>query len=205
MRKISKLEKETATKQITLEQVCCSEHTCKCVWDACMCVIVMWSYYDDVALKLYTYITYCLVTPWEDRLREYTRARTRIVGESSMEENGQGGSRKEVILSMNINSYLYNFNGDVYILSMCRLLEALYLFSMFIISLCLFWLCRDLETRMGTTPPPSPSDKMDHVALNARVVQLSNEVDRLKKLLSKTESKRESFVLLLTVQFYVYT
>lgn len=62
---------------------------------------------------------------------------------------------------------------------------------------------------MGTTPPPSPSDKMDHVALNARVVQLSNEVDRLKKLLSKTESKRESFVLsfvlLLTVQFYVYT
>jgi len=45
---------------------------------------------------------------------------------------------------------------------------------------------------MGTTPPPSPSDKMDHVALNARVVQLSNEVDRLKKLLSKTESKRKS-------------
>ena len=52
---------------------------------------------------------------------------------------------------------------------------------------------RDLETRMGTTPPPSPSDKMDHVALNARVVQLSNEVDQLKKLLSKTESKRENF------------
>lgn len=48
---------------------------------------------------------------------------------------------------------------------------------------------RDLETRMGTTPPPSPSDKMDHVALNARIIQLSNEVDRLKKLLSKTESK----------------
>ena len=45
---------------------------------------------------------------------------------------------------------------------------------------------------MGTTPPPSPSDKMDHVALNARVVQLSNEVDRLKKLLSRTESKREN-------------
>ena len=54
-------------------------------------------------------------------------------------------------------------------------------------------LYRDLETRMGTTPPPSPSDKMDHVALNARVVQLSNEVDQLKKLLSKTESKRENF------------
>ena len=46
---------------------------------------------------------------------------------------------------------------------------------------------------MGTTPPPSPSDKMDHVALNARIIQLSNEVDRLKKLLSKTESKREPF------------
>lgn len=58
---------------------------------------------------------------------------------------------------------------------------------------------------MGTTPPPSPSDKMDHVALNARVVQLSNEVDRLKKLLSKTESKRESFVLLLTVHNFMYT
>ena len=57
---------------------------------------------------------------------------------------------------------------------------------------CVF---RDLETRMGTTPPPSPSDKMDHVALNARVVQLSNEVDRLKKLLSKTESKRKDSVL----------
>ena len=54
-------------------------------------------------------------------------------------------------------------------------------------------LCRDLETRMGTTPPPSPSDKMDHVALNARVVQLSNEVDRLKKLLSRSESKRENW------------
>ncbi|XP_065911904.1 coiled-coil domain-containing protein 6-like isoform X2 [Dysidea avara] len=48
---------------------------------------------------------------------------------------------------------------------------------------------RDLETRMGTTPPPSPSDKMDHVALNARIVQLSSEVDRLKKMLSKTEAK----------------
>ena len=58
MRKISKLEKETATKQITLEQVCCSEHTCICVWDACMCVIVMRSYYDDVALKLYTYLLF---------------------------------------------------------------------------------------------------------------------------------------------------
>jgi len=43
---------------------------------------------------------------------------------------------------------------------------------------------------MGTTPPPSPSDKMDHVALNARIVQLSSEVDRLKKVLSKTETKR---------------
>ena len=56
---------------------------------------------------------------------------------------------------------------------------------------------RDLETRMGTTPPPSPSDKMDHVALNARVVQLSNEVDQLKKLLSKTESKRKDWPFVL--------
>ena len=60
-------------------------------------------------------------------------------------------------------------------------------------NVCVCLLYRDLETRMGTTPPPSPSDKMDHVALNARVVQLSNEVDRLKKLLSKTESKRKPF------------
>ena len=58
---------------------------------------------------------------------------------------------------------------------------------------------RDLETRMGTTPPPSPSDKMDHVALNARVVQLSSEVDQLKKLLSKTESKRENVVTICVV------
>lgn len=63
---------------------------------------------------------------------------------------------------------------------------------------------RDLETRMGTTPPPSPSDKMDHVALNARVVQLSNEVDRLKKLLSKTESKREPSVHTFQCSLIIY-
>lgn len=57
---------------------------------------------------------------------------------------------------------------------------------------------------MGTTPPPSPSDKMDHVALNARVVQLSNEVDQLKKLLSKTESKREMYLVFVVYDLYVY-
>ena len=62
-------------------------------------------------------------------------------------------------------------------------------------SVWLFVHYRDLETRMGTTPPPSPSDKMDHVALNARIVQLSSEVDRLKKMLSKTEAKRKSIRL----------
>jgi len=56
---------------------------------------------------------------------------------------------------------------------------------------------------MGTTPPPSPSDKMDHVTLNARIVQLSGEVDRLKKVLSKTEAKRKGIVCDLSVNTYI--
>ena len=50
---------------------------------------------------------------------------------------------------------------------------------------------RELETRVGATPPPSPKDRTTDAALNSRVVQLSTEVERLKKELNETEAKSE--------------
>lgn len=51
---------------------------------------------------------------------------------------------------------------------------------------------RELESRLGNTPPPSPSDhKLNPAALNSRIVSLSNEVDRLRQMLAATDAKRE--------------
>ena len=48
---------------------------------------------------------------------------------------------------------------------------------------------RELETRLGATPPPSPSDRNNPIFLNSRITQLSTEVERLKKLLQQTEAE----------------
>eukprot|EP00731_Ephydatia_muelleri_P029731 Em0021g254a len=48
---------------------------------------------------------------------------------------------------------------------------------------------RELETRLGSTPPPSPNDKSSDAALNSRILQLSTEVDKLKKELNETQTK----------------
>ena len=48
---------------------------------------------------------------------------------------------------------------------------------------------RELEAKLGATPPPSPSDQNNPVFLNSRILQLSNEVDKLKKLLSDTKAQ----------------
>ena len=51
---------------------------------------------------------------------------------------------------------------------------------------------RELESKLGNTPPPSPSDhRQNPAALNSRIVCLSNEVDRLKNLLTTTDAKCE--------------
>jgi coiled-coil domain-containing protein 6 len=49
---------------------------------------------------------------------------------------------------------------------------------------------RELETRLGTTPPPSPNnDRANSAILNTRIMQLSSEVERLKRLLATTEAQ----------------
>ncbi len=49
---------------------------------------------------------------------------------------------------------------------------------------------RELESRLANTPPPSPSDhRQNPVALQSRIVSLSNEVEKLKKLLAITDAK----------------
>ena len=48
---------------------------------------------------------------------------------------------------------------------------------------------RELEARLGSTPPPSPSDQNSPAFLNSRIVQLSNEVEKLKKMLSETRAQ----------------
>lgn len=51
---------------------------------------------------------------------------------------------------------------------------------------------RELESRLGNTPPPSPSDhKQDPAALHSRILSLSNEVGRLRHLLATTDARRE--------------
>lgn len=49
---------------------------------------------------------------------------------------------------------------------------------------------RELEARLGTTPPPSPNnDRSNPAALNSRIMELSAEVDRLRRLLTTTEAQ----------------
>lgn len=48
---------------------------------------------------------------------------------------------------------------------------------------------RELEARLGATPPPSPSGQNSPAFLNSRILQLSGEVDKLKRLLSETRAQ----------------
>ena len=57
--------------------------------------------------------------------------------------------------------------------------------------LCLCHLCRELEARVGATPPPSPSDRTDSAILTSRITQLSKEVKSLRKRLAEVEAKSE--------------
>lgn len=50
---------------------------------------------------------------------------------------------------------------------------------------------RELESRLGTTPPPSPNDRLNPAALNSRIVHLSGEVQRLKRLLATTDAQNK--------------
>lgn len=48
---------------------------------------------------------------------------------------------------------------------------------------------RDLEARLGATPPPSPSDKNSPAFLNSRIMQLSEQVVLLRKKLEMTDAQ----------------
>ena len=50
---------------------------------------------------------------------------------------------------------------------------------------------RDLEARLGATPPPSPNDKNNPAFLNTRILQLSEQVVVLKKKLELTDAQSE--------------
>ena len=49
--------------------------------------------------------------------------------------------------------------------------------------------CRELEARLGSTPPPSPSDCNSPALLTSRIAQLSAEVDKLRRMLQQTEAQ----------------
>ena len=51
--------------------------------------------------------------------------------------------------------------------------------------------CREQETRVGATPPPSPSDRTHSAILTSRITQLSREVKTLRKRLAEVEAKSE--------------
>jgi len=48
---------------------------------------------------------------------------------------------------------------------------------------------RELEGRLGATPPPSPSDPNNPIFLNSRIMELSLEVNKLKAMLMDTKAK----------------
>lgn len=50
---------------------------------------------------------------------------------------------------------------------------------------------RDLEARLGATPPPSPSDRNTPAFLNSRITQLSSEVSKLRRMLDQTQAQSE--------------
>ena len=51
---------------------------------------------------------------------------------------------------------------------------------------------RDLEARLGATPPPSPNDRNSPAFLNSRIMQLSEQVILLKKQLEQTDAQSKS-------------
>ena len=58
---------------------------------------------------------------------------------------------------------------------------------------------RDLEGRLGATPPPSPNDKNSPAFLNTRILQLSETVSMLRQQLEKTDAKSKWWCVLLCV------
>lgn len=50
---------------------------------------------------------------------------------------------------------------------------------------------RELEARVGATPPPSPSDRTDSAILTSRITQLSKEVKTLRRRLAEVEAKNK--------------
>ncbi len=50
---------------------------------------------------------------------------------------------------------------------------------------------RDLEARLGATPPPSPQDTNSPAFLNSRILQLSEQVVVLRQQLEKTDAQSE--------------
>ena len=50
-------------------------------------------------------------------------------------------------------------------------------------------MCRELEAKLGATPPPSPSDWNSPALLTSRIAQLSAEVDKLRRMLQHTETQ----------------
>lgn len=79
-----------------------------------------------------------------------------------MEEDGQSGAREEVSL-VQVPSPTTELSTELY--------------------------CRELEARLGSTPPPSPSDRNSPALLTSRIAQLSAEVDKLKRMLQQTEAQ----------------
>lgn len=57
------------------------------------------------------------------------------------------------------------------------------------VSIVVCTVCRELEARLGSTPPPSPSDRNSPALLTSRIAQLSAEVDKLKRMLQQTEAQ----------------
>lgn len=57
---------------------------------------------------------------------------------------------------------------------------------------------RELEARLGATPPPSPSDCNTPALLTTRIAQLSAEVDKLKRMLQQREAQNREKVQQIT-------
>ncbi|CAI8023517.1 Coiled-coil domain-containing protein 6 [Geodia barretti] len=57
---------------------------------------------------------------------------------------------------------------------------------------------RELEAKLGATPPPSPSDRNSPALLTSRIAQLSAEVDKLRRMLQHTETQNREKVQQIT-------
>ncbi len=58
---------------------------------------------------------------------------------------------------------------------------------------------RDLEARLGDTPPSSPHDKNSPAFLNSRILQLSEQVSVLRQQLERTDAQSKGLLVLVCV------